>query len=78
MVLGLVFSRALYFVMVVLQFIVVCLVVILWAFALAFLPMLAKSSIHFCVLWSLWGWCGMVIFLIRCRALMYGLLWMCM
>ena len=45
-VLGFMFNSALYFVMAVLQFIAVCLVVILWASSLAFLPMLAISSIH--------------------------------
>lgn len=45
-VLGLIFSSALYFVMVALQFNVVCLVIILWASVLAVFPMLASSSIH--------------------------------
>ena len=39
-------SRALYFVMVCLQLIVVCWVIILYAAILAVLPMVARSSIH--------------------------------
>lgn len=46
MVLGLEFSWALYFVMAVLQFIAVCLVVILWTSFLVFLPMSVRSSIQ--------------------------------
>ena len=46
MVLGFMFSRALYFVMAVLKLIAVCWAMILCASALAFLPMLARSSIH--------------------------------
>ena len=52
MALGLVFSSALYFVMTILQFMEVCLVIILWAVILAVFPMFAKSSIHVCK--SLW------------------------
>ena len=40
-------SKTLYFVMAVLQLIAVCLVVILWASSLVFLPMLVISSIKF-------------------------------
>ena len=54
MVLDVMFSRALYFVMAILQFIAIRLVVILWAFALAFLPILAWFFYHFCVPWGLW------------------------
>ena len=46
MTLDLILSRVLCFVMAVLQLIVVCLVVILYASALAVLPILARSSIH--------------------------------
>ena len=46
MILGLMLSRVLYFVMAVLQLIVVCLTIILYASALAILPMLARSSIY--------------------------------
>ena len=52
MALGLVFSSDLYFVMVILQFMEVCLVIILWAVILAVFPMFAKSLIHVCK--SLW------------------------
>ena len=46
MVLGFMLSNALYFVIAVLQLIVVCLTIILCASVFAFLPMLAISSIH--------------------------------
>ena len=43
MVLGFAFSKVLYFVMVILQFIAVCFVVILWVSILVFWLMLTKS-----------------------------------
>ena len=52
MTLGLVFSRVLYFVMAERQLIDVCLVIILYAWILAFLPMVASLSIHcVCSIW---------------------------
>ena len=48
MVLGLLLRRALYFVIAFLQLIDVCLVIILWASALAFLPIVASSSTQVC------------------------------
>ena len=46
MALGLIFSSALFFVMAILQFMEVCLVIILWASILAFFPTFTKFSIH--------------------------------
>ena len=60
--LGLVFSRSLYFVMVFLQLMVVCLVVILWASILVVRPIVASSSIHCLTVVSLVGVGGMVVF----------------
>lgn len=77
MVLGLVFNYALYLVMSILQFVAVCLVMILWAFSLAFLPMLARSSMHCLCSVRFVGKGGMMTFLMSCKALIFGLFWRC-
>ena len=61
-VLGLVFSRVLYFLMAVLMLIMVCLVVILYASILAFLPMVANVYIHLVCSVRLVGMGGMLMF----------------
>lgn len=49
------FSSALYFVMAVLQFIAVCLVVILWAFALVFFAYVGYFFYTFCEVRGVYG-----------------------
>ena len=72
MVLGFVLSRVLYFLMAILQLIVVCLVVILYTSILSVFPIVARSSIHFiCSVWLV-GSGGMLIFKGASRAWMSG------
>lgn len=70
-----IFSTALYFVMVVLQFNVVCLVMILWALVLAVFPMLASFSIYARNYVELIGRGGIWGICISYNAFMSGLLW---
>lgn len=72
MVLGLLLSRALYFVMAILQLIDVCLVMILWASLLAFLPILASSSTQVCKSAGLVGKGGILGVWINWRDMMSG------
>ena len=51
--------------------------VILWAVVLAFLPMLAISSIHWLRSVGFMGRGGMMLFLMSCRAFMSGWLYSC-
>ena len=74
-VLSLMLSRALYFVMAILQWSDVCLAMILCASALAFLPMLAMVSIDFLCSVGFVGRGGMLMFLIDSGGLMFGWLW---
>ena len=69
-VLSLLFSRALYFVMVVLQLSAVCLVMILWASVLAFFPILVSFSIHVCNYVGIVGKGGILSIWISCNVLM--------
>lgn len=74
-VLGLIFSKVLYLVMVVLQFSVVCLVMIFWASILAFFPMLASCSIYVRNSVGLRGSGGILGVCMSCRFRIFGLLW---
>lgn len=82
--LGLIFSKTLYFVMVDLQFSVVCLVMILCALVLVFFPILVISSIHARNLVGLIGSTGFVLIVVflcqeyyggACRGIGMQLLW---
>ena len=73
--LGLLLSKALYFVMVVLPLVDVCLVMILWASILVFLPILARSSTQVCKSTGLVGEGGMLGVWINCSDIMSGSLW---
>ena len=73
-VLGLEFSRALYFVMAIVQLIEFCFVMILWASVLAFFPILVISSIHACSSAGLLGNDGMLGICVVCNVVMSGLL----
>lgn len=77
MILGFLFSNVLYLVVAILQLMAVCFDVILWASILAFLPMLARSSIHCAWAVGLEGKGGMLMFLIDWRASMSGLFCRC-
>ena len=74
-ILGLMLSSVLYLVMEILQLIVVCLVIILWASFFAFFPMVASCSTHVWISTGLVGSGGMLTVWINCRLLIFGLLW---